>query len=324
MGPRVCLWLTAFAVACSDPSRNAVFTPADASSDGTAATDAALVDRAVGADVMRCARSADCDDGLACTDDDCVIGGVCEHTAVSSRCPTGQRCLAGVGCASATACTTSAQCDDNVACTRDLCAAGGRCQNLNDDAQCPSGQVCTSAGCAAPGSCRTDADCDDRMFCNGTERCVSGRCSAGTAVDCRDTDPCTGDVCNDAMARCEHPMATMCGGVVAPGTYDLTPAIAYSCGAGTVGPIAQITLAVSASGVTVTGLPATLTGPAPTDGMFTATGSESRGGCTWRYTLNGSFTAANRFAGSWNLTFDNCSAALSCFSRSGLVDGARR
>ncbi|MFO0648087.1 MAG: hypothetical protein U0326_17745 [Polyangiales bacterium] len=305
---------------CGDPKRSDPFQPGPTTDVPVVVDTPAAVDNGpAGA----CRSNAQCDDGFACTDDECVIGGVCEHTAVTSRCAAGQRCIVGVGCATGMSCTTSAQCDDSVACTRDLCAAGGMCQNLNDDSRCTGGQVCTSAGCAAPGTCRTDADCNNRLFCDGVERCQSGTCAAGTPMDCRDSDPCTGDVCNEAMMRCDHPAVTPCGGMVTAGTYTLAPPISYSCGAGAIGPIGSVTLAVTATSVSVTGFATVLNGGAPTDGMFTATGTESRGGCTWRYTLSGSFTMPNRFSGSWNLTFDNCSASLSCFSRSGLVDGTR-
>ncbi len=310
--------LAALFAGCGDPKRSDPFQPApgDAATTPDAPADASPAGE--------CRSSAECDDHQMCTDDECVFGGRCEHTAVASRCPAGQRCVVGVGCSSGTRCATSAECDDGVACTRDLCAAGGTCQNLNDDSRCAGAQVCTSAGCAAPGTCRTDADCNNHVYCDGVERCASGMCTAGAAMDCRDSDPCTGDVCDESTQRCEHPMLTACGGTVAPGNYALTPAIMYSCGAGTVGPISNVALGVSATGVTVAGFPTTLTGPAPTDGMFTASGQETRGPCSWRYTLNGSFTMPDRFSGSWNLTFDNCLSIYSCFSQSGIVDGTRR
>ncbi len=308
------------ALGCGEPKRTDPFQPGPTGDVPTATDTAPAADLGVAGE---CSASAQCDDRLACTLDECVFGGRCEHTPMPSMCPAGQRCIVGVGCASGTTCTTSAQCDDGVACTRDLCAVGGMCQNINDDAQCTGGQVCTSAGCAAQGTCRTDADCNNRLFCDGVERCMGGSCVRGTMMDCRDSDPCTGDVCNEAMQRCDHPMATMCGGTVAPGSYTLSPAISYSCGAGALGPIGSVTLAVSAGGVTVTGFPTALTGLAPTDGMFTVSGQESRGSCVWRYTLSGSFTMPNEFTGSWNLSFDNCIASLGCLSRFGLVRGTR-
>ncbi len=271
-----------------------------------------------------CARQSDCDDRIACTDDACIVGGLCEHTAVPSRCSAGERCDVALGCVSATRCTANAQCDDGVPCTRDLCVAGGACTNVRDDALCAAGQACTARGCVAAGRCTVAADCDDRVFCNGVEQCVAGACAAGSARDCSDGDPCTGDVCNDAAARCDHPAISPCGGgTVAPGTYVLAPDVAYSCGAGTLGPVAAVTLAVTGAAVTVTGFPATLTGSV-SGAMFSAMGSESRGGCTWRYTLAGAFTMPGRFTGSYNVAFDACDASLGCFARFGEVGGVLR
>lgn len=278
----------------------------------------------VDAGAAMCARQSDCDDGIACTDDDCVVGGRCEHTAVNGRCAADQRCFPDRGCASNRTCTSSATCDDGVPCTQDLCVAGGTCQSVRDDSRCPGGMVCTAAGCAAAGRCVDDADCDDRAFCNGVERCNDGSCAPGAARDCSDSDPCTGDICNEAMARCDHPPVTPCGGgSVAPGTYSLAPAISYSCGAGSV-TVSQVALAVGAGSVGVTGFPATLTGSAPAGAMFTASGSESRGGCQWRYTLSGSFIAEGRFMGSYNIAFDACSVSFGCFAQFGEVVGTRR
>lgn len=272
-----------------------------------------------------CGRQSDCDDRIACTDDDCVIGGRCEHAPVNARCPADQRCFPGQGCAATRTCTASASCDDGVPCTQDVCAAGGVCQSVRDDSRCAAGMACTAAGCAAMGRCSGDGDCDDRVFCNGVERCAGGACATGAARDCSDGDACTGDICNEAEGRCDHPALSMCrGGAVTSGTYALAPPIGYTCGAGTIGPISQVALAVSAGVVTVTGFPAALTGSAPSGGMFTASGSESRGGCQWRYTLSGSFTTDGRFTGSYNLAFDSCAATLGCFARFGEVTGTRR
>jgi hypothetical protein len=208
-------------------------------------------------------------------------------------------------------------------CTRDLCGADGSCQNINDDTRCTGGQVCTSAGCAVPGTCGNDNDCNNRRFCDGVERCVGGRCMPGTAVDCSDNDPCTGDVCNEAMMRCEHPPVSPCGGTVMSGTYALNPPPMYSCGAGSLGPITAVMIQSTSMGVSITGFPVTLSGPPQSNGMFTASGRESRGSCVWVYTVSGSFTMPNRFTGSWNVSFDNCVASLGCFATFGVVTGTR-
>lgn len=116
----------------------------------------------------------------------------------------------------------------------------------------------------------------------------------------------------------------MCGGgAVTPGNYALAPTVGYSCGAGSVS-VSQVALAVGSGAVSVTGFPVTLTGAAPAGGMFTASGSESRGGCQWRYTLSGSFTTEGRFTGSYNIAFDACSVSFGCFAQVGEITGTRR
>lgn len=311
------VWLVLCVAGCGGPSRDGVFTASDAGSvvDARTATDAGG---------ERCRAQADCDDGFACTDDACVVGGVCEHVAVTSRCAMGERCDLARGCVSAMTCAADTDCDDGVPCTRDLCAVGGVCQSVRDDARCASGQTCTSTGCAAQGRCARDEDCANGVYCDGDERCVSGACARGTTRSCDDGDPCTGDVCNEGTRSCDHPPVSPCGGSFSAGTYALTPTIAYSCGAGSIGPVATVTLSLASGGVRVEGFPAALTGSPPSGGMFSATGSESRGGCTWRYALAGSFTADGRFSGSWNIAFDACSAVLGCRAQSGEVSGSRR
>ena len=46
--------------------------------------------------------------------------------------------------------------------------------------------------------CTVNADCDDSIFCNGSESCSSGSCLAGT-------DPCPGQICDEAGQLCSQP-----------------------------------------------------------------------------------------------------------------------
>ena len=305
---------------CGDPKRSDPF------QRGPTTDVPVVIDAPATVDTGRagaCRSSAECDDGFACTDDDCVIGGVCEHTPVTSRCAAGQRCIVGVGCSTGKRCTTSAQCDDGVPCTTDLCAAGGMCQNLNDDSRCTGGQVCTSAGCAAAGTCRTDADCNNHIFCDGVERCQSGMCAAGTAMDCRDSDPCTGDVCNETMQRCDHPAVTPCGGTLMPGTYRLAPAVSYSCPLYSLGPVSTVAITASATGIQVTGLPVILTGATPMEGMFSTTGTDLHGR-TFRLTLQGNFTSSTAFTGAFSVACPDCGAGDGCATGSGIFTATRQ
>lgn len=302
--------------ACSSEPTRFVGPTADAGGDVSTPADAPVGGQ--------CNTQAECDDRFSCTDDTCVVGHVCQHDPVTSRCASGERCVVGRGCVSATTCRAASDCDDAVPCTNDLCNGEGRCEHLRNDARCAGATVCTSLGCVERGACGVDGDCDDGLFCNGPERCVSGRCNPGAAPDCRDGDPCTGDVCDERAGACAHPRVDPCGGTVTPGTYALDAPPRYMCNAGSLGPVNTVTLAVTGAGVTVTGFPVTLTGSAPAMGMFSVSGVGSMGGCTWNYRLSGSFTAANRFSGSWNVSFDACDASNLCLTANGLVTGTLR
>lgn len=110
--------------------------PPDANVD--ASTDAYAPDAA-----PDCRADADCDDGLACTDDRCVDG-VCAHEGVDTRCEDGlfcnghERCDVGVGCVS-----PGRLCDDTIPCTVDACdEARDRCVATPDDSRCPLSYRC--------------------------------------------------------------------------------------------------------------------------------------------------------------------------------------
>lgn len=309
--------------ACGGPERENPFR--------TPATDAGVSDVRAVQDTGAtpggaCRDDRDCDDRVECTEDTCVVGGVCEHVAVQSRCPAGQRCFPAQGCATMATrrCAMDTECDDGVACTRDVCVAGGMCSSIRDDARCMAGQVCGAMGCLAMGRCTGDGECSNGMYCDGDERCVAGVCQPGARRTCADNDPCTGDVCNEAMDRCENPPLNPCGGSVQSGTYRLTPPLQYLCGAGGLGPVSSIEVNASASSIEVAGISTLLRGAAPSMGMFTASGSENRGGCQWQYTLTGAFTMPTRFTGALSITFNFCEASLRCSSQTFPVTGVRQ
>ena len=316
-------WIGLVVASCGGADRTPTFRGDDA---GAAADAGALADAGRAADGGGCRSDRDCDDRVDCTEDTCVFGGVCEHAAVQSRCPMGERCFPTQGCATMATrrCATDAECDDGVPCTRDVCVAGGMCGNLRDDARCAAGQVCGAAGCVAMGRCAGDGECDNGVWCDGDERCVGGACAPGARRACSDGDPCTGDVCNEAMRRCENPALNPCGGSVQSGTYRLSPAPTYSCGAGAFGPVSSVTLTVTATGVEVTGFAVPLRGPAPAMGMFAASGTAFQGACQWAYNLTGSFTMADRFSGVLNVTFPGCDASRGCFPQLFAITGARQ
>ncbi|MFT5357434.1 MAG: hypothetical protein ACI9KE_004670, partial [Polyangiales bacterium] len=150
--------------------------------------------------------SLGCDDGIACTEDDC-LGDTCAHSPDSALCGAGLRCSASMGCVPE-GCTMDAECDDGLACTNDRCA-GGSCTTEPVNARCDDGIDCTAdactpgAGADARGCAPTanDALCDD--FCNPGATCEPRLgCAGGTPRDCLDGDVCTMDACDPVAGAC--------------------------------------------------------------------------------------------------------------------------
>ncbi len=314
LGP-VAFFIFAFANACGDGAASRPDAGSSHSPDAGSA-------HAPG----RCASTLDCDDGLECTRDDCLVGGVCRHEPDDRKCGAGERCIAGAGCRSGRACGRDTDCNDGVSCTEDVCLVGGVCENHRRDDVCTMGQVCSqSRGCIAAGTCGSNGDCDDGAYCNGAETCVMGRCQPGSAVTCDDADACTFDRCREATRSCEHaPLSPCGGGAVTAGTYMLAPSAQSTCGAGSYR-VDTITLALSGTSLTVTGaptLPVMLSGTT-SGAMFTASGS-AQGVCTVRYALTGTFLAPDHFSGALTASYDDCDALLGCGSaHTDLVEGRR-
>ncbi|MEE9294381.1 MAG: matrixin family metalloprotease [Phycisphaerae bacterium] len=117
-----------------------------------------------------CLGPADCNDGVACTDDDCV-GGNCVNTPNDANCP-----------------------DDGLFCNgTEFCDAAADCSSTGDP--CTGGTICNEVTDTCDPECTTDPDCDDGLFCNGAETCVGGSCQAGS-------DPCPGQGCDEANDQC--------------------------------------------------------------------------------------------------------------------------
>ncbi len=110
-----------------------------------------------------CQFDTDCDDGNACTIDDCSSG-ICSNTAIPGCVP----------------CDTVAECNDSNACTTDACT-GGQCQNT------------VIPGCTP---CSVAGDCDDANLCT-TDTCPAGAC-VNTPVSCP-----PGQSCNTGTGLCE-------------------------------------------------------------------------------------------------------------------------
>jgi len=151
-----------------------------------------------------------CDDGVACTTDQCVLGD-CQHTLVHSACDDGVACTADTctltGCAHA---PQHAQCADTNPCTADTCTASG-CTNAMQNSLCDDGKPCTADTCTVAGCVHSPQDslCDDGVSCT-SDACISGTClytPVNTA--CNDNVACTVDACGPT--GCTHtPQDSLC------------------------------------------------------------------------------------------------------------------
>ncbi len=127
-----------------------------------------------------CTDDSECDDGIACTIDECnSIQGKCLHTFQDNTC-----------------CFTAEDCIDSDPCTLDLCAS-----NTCVHPQLPSDQ-CT---------CVSDVLCDDGNPCTA-DKCKAGSCEYAfgqdgdqcctSVTDCDDGDDTTYDSCQQGL--CWH------------------------------------------------------------------------------------------------------------------------
>lgn len=223
----------------------------------------------------RCSIDSDCNDSIACTADTCAVGNVCRHTPLDELCATGERCVVGTGCRT-----------------------------------------------GMPSACTVDADCQDGAFCNGPERCVgpagSRTCVTGTPIDCDDGNACTNDACDEAGDGCSYAIADGCdagtavtdGGVPCepfdpatdyPGTFSVRPTVASSCLRAT-WTIDNLTFSTSGGALRATAPSFTLTSASvPTGPDFRLEYQDV--GCA-RHELTGTFMCANRFRGTWRVTFE--------------------
>ncbi len=126
-------------------------------------------------------QSAQCSDGVECTQDGCDAKAGCQFTAKDANCSDGDACTQD-GCDPKFGCkiagfSSGAKCDDGNSCTK-------------DDACTDKGQCTGAATCA----CKVDTDCKQNNLCLGVPTCQADVCThdAAQAVQC--TGP-TGSAC---------------------------------------------------------------------------------------------------------------------------------
>jgi hypothetical protein len=232
--------------------------------------------------------------------------------------------------AEAAACTTVAQCDDGIACTTDLCRADGTCSHTADNSLCGAGELCSlTEGCTT--GCITSADCSNGVFCDGEEECLAGDCFAGTVPDCADGDVCTEDRCDAAEDHCVHERIVMegcdsdAGDAGVPfdplvhysGTFLFAPSQSQACPAMTYS-VENLTFARTDTELTVSGPPCAMVQAPPPSGADFAVLCTN--GCGGSFSLTGTFSDSNNFAGHWTATFPSCP---SCSGQSADVVGVR-
>jgi len=145
-----------------------------------------------------CVDDSECDDGLACTVDNCV-NGTCVETAFNCLddglfCNGTESCDGSGGClSSGDPCAEDQMCDEEA----DVC---GEC---GEDADCDDGADCTTDTCEI-GVCifaPNDTSCpDDGLFCNGAEYCALFLGCTSTGSPCRDDQ-----FCAEATTTCVSP-----------------------------------------------------------------------------------------------------------------------
>jgi hypothetical protein len=184
----------------------------------------------------------DCDDINECTSDSCDAVSGCQNDPLANDtpCPDATVCNGDETC-QAGICTagTPLNCDDSNECTADSCDAVSGCQNpqvadntpcldatvcngeetcqagvctAGSPLVCDDGEFCTTDSCDAVSGCQNDpvandTPCPDATVCNGDETCQGGVCTAGTPLNCDDSEFCTNDSCDDVSGCQNNPLA---------------------------------------------------------------------------------------------------------------------
>ena len=155
-----------------------------------------------------CASAADCDDGVMCTQDNCLLGThTCNH--VRQEIPGAEGTLVAGSCtnqidddcdgdtdnrdADCQGCQNADECEDGNPCTVDACdAALGTCTHTNQP-------IPGAEGLNVPGTCDNGLDDD----CDGLIDGLDLECMpCESDMDCDDGNECTSDTC--AGANCSN------------------------------------------------------------------------------------------------------------------------
>jgi hypothetical protein len=149
-------------------------------------------------------KSQDCDDGIACSFDQCLEG-KCTHTPNDVDCSQHNTVCAKYTCNVANGCEAhrnDALCSDDILCTKDSCTIDGECAHIANNSLCGGGQGCVVAACETGVGCTTIKrnDLCPPLLCM-TPMCVDdGTCSYTPISGCGDLH------CDTAfgMSLCEN------------------------------------------------------------------------------------------------------------------------
>jgi hypothetical protein len=227
-------------------------------------------------------------------------------------------------------CASNAECDDLIECTQDVCRAGGICGHTALDVLCAAGERCSeTVGCTAE-DCTSDDQCSDGVFCNGVELCVGGACFANPdGRDCSDGNVCTDDRCDADLDRCVHDFVPGegCESDAADGAGPFDPLVHYagdfllaptqSQACGVTYSIDSVSFSRSDTELQVFGPPCALRqAPPPSGAEFAVSCTQGCG----TYSLSGTFSDSDNFAGRWTASFSGCP---SCSNQDVAVIGTR-
>lgn len=156
----------------------------------------------------------DCDDGVACTVDVCVVNFGCNNISADENCDDGVFCNGAETCDLALGCQDAPPVvcpSDGIACTVESCdEQANTCTAVPDDDLCPCGQACNpgAGGCddsCSPATCDghvyqcgncldDDADCDvDANDSNCFGPCSNNEDGLDGAIPGQDNAPCKHD-----------------------------------------------------------------------------------------------------------------------------------
>ncbi|MSP90997.1 MAG: hypothetical protein EXR79_04210 [Myxococcales bacterium] len=162
------------------------------------------------------AAGGTCNDGNACTESDTCQGSVCVGKSIETCCKSDLQCADSAPCTAETCVKGSCQtdlallngkaCEDGNVCTKQEQCVLGVCVASGFD-KCSDDNPCTVDVCDPQKGCQHQglpegASCDDGDVCDGSDVCQAGGCKVGTALTCKDANPCTLDVC-DKQKGCQ-------------------------------------------------------------------------------------------------------------------------